>query len=302
VKRYRLDLQQALSPKNHNSDTFNPVLSNSDKLVIRSLQKAQVRARIRGRVRFPGEYIFPDGARITDLISAAGGLLDDGDMRGAFFTRESTKRLQQAQLDHLIERTRSLSELGYREVAQHAGEREMIAAEFAKEHTERIIKRAEGQATGRIVVPFNTPDFPNTAYNLRLQPGDTLNIPRHHSTISVAGDVFQPITFVINGHIDVYDALEKAGGITEMADKDLMYIIRADGEINRGRPSLLRHKAQFDDHYLHPGDMLLVPTAPIKPTLLARFYNYAQLARDITSVIISMNRNYAYTVDNFEND
>jgi polysaccharide export outer membrane protein len=299
VKRYRLDLQQALAPQNHNSDTINPVLSNSDRLVIRSLQKAQVRARISGRVRFPGEYIFPDGAQITDLISAAGGLLDDADLRAAFFTRESTKRLQQAQLRHLIERTRALSDAGYRNVAQHAGERELLAADFAREYTERIIKRAEGQARGRIVVPFNTPDFPSTSYNLHLQPGDTLTIPRRHSTISVAGDVFRPTTFVVNERILVNDALKKAGGTTEMADPDLVYIIRADGEIDRGKA--LRF-AKFDKNYLYPGDMLLVPTAPIKPTLLARFYNYAQLARDLTSVIISANRNYAYTVDNFEDD
>ena len=283
VKRYRFNLQQALAPENHNSDELNPVLSNGDKLVIRSLQKAQVRVEISGRVRFPGEYIFPDGAKITDLITAAGGILDDADLRASIFTRESTKRLQQTRLDHLIERTRRLAEAALERLVQTGRPKEGLAAKIAVEQTKDLLNRAMyKQAQGRIVVPFNTPEFPSTAYNLPLQPGDTLSIPRRHSTVSVSGDVFRPVTFVVNDRIAIKEALKKAGGITEMADEDLIYVIRSNGEIERCKSrGFLRKKT-----YLYAGDVLLAPTAPMERTLFAQFSDYALLGRQLAEIAV----------------
>ena len=283
VKRYRFNLQQALAPENQNSDKLNPVLSNGDKLVIRSLQKAQIRVEISGRVRFPGEYIFPNGAQITDLITAAGGILNDADLRASIFTRESTKRLQQTRLDHLIERTRRLAESALERMVQTGRPKEGLAAKIAAVQTQDMLDRAmHKQAKGRIVVPFNTPNFPYTAYNLPLQPGDTLSIPRRHSTVSVSGDVFRPITFVVNDRIAIKEALKKAGGITEMADEDLIYVIRSNGEIERCKSrGFLRKKT-----YLYAGDVLLAPTAPMERTLFAQFSDYALLGRQLAEIAV----------------
>ena len=283
VKRYRFNLQQALTPENQSSNAFNPTLSNGDKLVIRSLQKAQVRVKISGRVRFPGEYIFPDGAAITDLITAAGGILDDADLRASIFSRESTRRLQQTRLDHLIERTRRLAESALETMVQTGRPKEGLAAKIAVTQTKDMLNRAmHKQAQGRIVVPFNTPDFPHTAYNLPLQSGDALSIPRRHATVSVSGDVFRPVTFVVNDRVSVKDALKKAGGITEMADEALIYVIRSNGEVERCKSSgFLRKKT-----YLYAGDVLLAPTAPMESTLFAQFSDYALLARQIAEIAV----------------
>jgi protein involved in polysaccharide export with SLBB domain len=284
VKRYRFNLQEALAPENLNSDDLNPILSNGDKLVIRSLQKAQVRVQISGRVRFPGEYIFPDGAKITDLITAAGGILDDADLRASIFTRQSTKQLQQTRLDHLIERTRRLAEAALERMVQTGRPKEGLAAKIAAIQTQDVLNRAMyKQAQGRIVVPFNTPDFPQTAYNLPLQSGDALTIPHRHSTVSVAGDVFRPVTFIVNDRVAVKDALEKAGGITEMADADLIYVIRANGEVERAnsRGGFMRRKT-----YLYAGDVLLAPTAPMERTMFAKFSDYALLGRQLAEIAV----------------
>ena len=295
VKRFRFNLQEALHSAHHYDDTFNPVLSNGDQLVIRSLQKAQVRVKIGGRVRFPGEYIFPDGAQITDLIKAAGGILEDADLRASVFSRESTRQLQQSRLDDLVERTRRLAETSLQRMVQTGKSKEGLAAKIALEQTEEMLARLDAKSTnGRIVIPFNEPDFPSSPYNLPLQTGDTLLIPRSHPTVSVSGDVFRPVTFVVIDGVTVQNALEKAGGLTEMADEDLIYVIRANGEIERSKKSkgFIKKKT-----VLYAGDVLLAPTQPMKRTLGAQFSDIMMLTRQLAEIaVITTNGNKEFDV------
>lgn len=295
VKRYRFNLQEALNPAHHLNNTYNPVLSNGDQLVIRSLQKAQVRVKIDGRVRFPGEYIFPDGAQITDLIKAAGGILDDADMRGSIFTRESTRKLQQSRLDNLVERTRRLAESSLERMVQTGATKEGVAAKIALEQTKELLARMDTEnANGRIVIPFEQANFPNTPYNLPLQSGDSLTIPRSHPTVSVSGDVFRPVTFIVTEGVSVEDALEKAGGLTEMADEDLIYVIRANGEIERSKKSkgFIKKKTM-----LYAGDVLLAPTQPMKRTFGAQFSDLVMLTRQLAEIaVITANGNQGFDV------
>ncbi|MGB0257251.1 MAG: SLBB domain-containing protein [Coraliomargarita sp.] len=245
---------------------------------------AQIERTIDGRVRFPGEYIFPDGAQITDLIKAAGGILEDADLRAGVFTRESTRKLQQSRLDNLIERTRRLAEGSLERMVQTGRSKEGLAAKIALEQTKDLLSRMSNEnANGRIVIPFEAADFPASAYNLPLQSGDSLSIPRSHSTVSVSGDVFRPITFVVTEGISVEDALEKAGGLTEMAEEDLIYVIRANGEIERSKKS----KGFIKKHTkLYAGDVLLAPTQPMKRTFAAQFGDLVMLTRQLAEIAV----------------
>jgi polysaccharide export outer membrane protein len=284
VRRFRIDLRQALHPANTNRPDMNPLLNNGDRLVIRALQQAQVRVKIDGRVRFPGEYIFPAGAQLTDLISAAGGILPDADLRAAHFSRLSTKALQQQRLNHLIERTRRLSEEAFERMVQTGRSNEGLAGRISLEQGQETLGRIQNvEADGRIVIPFSTPDFPESRYNLPLENGDRLLIPRYHSTISVAGHVFRPITLVAGETITVSDALEQAGGLTELADEDLLYVVRADGSVDSVAQSPARLSRKTE---LLAGDVLLVPAKPIERTFGAQLADALMLARQIAEVAL----------------
>jgi len=284
VKRFRFDLRTALDQNNASRNASNPILSNGDRLVIRALQQAQVRVKISGRVRFPGEYIFPSGASITDLIAAAGGVLEDADLRAAHFSRQSTRQLQQQRINHLAERTRRLSEKAFEHIVQTGRPNEGIAGKISLEHGMDTMDRIRFlEADGRIVIPFNTPDFPNSQYNLTLENGDALYLPQYHSTVSIAGHVFRPITLIAGETITVENALEQAGGLTEQADKELLYVIRADGSVDSvaQKPSRLSKKTE-----LLAGDVLLVPSKPIERTMGAQLTDALILARQIAEVAL----------------
>lgn len=284
VKRFRFDLRGALNPVYARDDQLNPVLSNGDRLVVRALQQAQVRGKIGGRVRFPGEYVFPAGATITDLIAAAGGILPDADLRAAHFSRESTRALQQQRLSHLSERTRRLSEDAFTRIVQSGRANEGLAGRLALEQGQDALQRMlSAEADGRIVIPFSTPGFPQSRYNLTLENGDALQIPRFHSTVSIAGHVFRPLTLVADETLTVEMALEQAGGLTESADEDLLYVVRADGRVDSvaQKPARLSRKTP-----LLPGDVLLVPSKPIERTLGAQLGDALILARQMAEVAL----------------
>lgn len=254
VKRYRFDLGKALEQ----GGRFDPILENSDRLVIRKMRRSEVKARITGMVRFPGEYVFPEGAQITDLIAAAGGLVDHADMRAAAFTRQSVRQLQSQRFQHLTEQTQRKFEDALRTMVQTGKAREGVAAKLALQDTEQLMDRMKNtEATGRVVIPFTREEFPKSDYNLALESGDTLHIPRQQQTVSVIGCVFTPNSFVAVEGITVKQALERVGGTTEFADDERVYVIRADGNVE----SLLqdgKKKLSLAAELL-PGDVVLVP-------------------------------------------
>ncbi|MEM8866817.1 MAG: SLBB domain-containing protein [Verrucomicrobiota bacterium] len=282
AKRYRFDLSKALETETGKHGPDNPQLLNGDKLIIRQLQKAEIRVRIDGRVRFPGEYIFESGAQITDLMKAAGGLLDDADLRAAAFTRISTRQLQQQRLNNLKERTRRIYDGALEEMVRVGQPNEALAAKVAQVQTEDTINRLSSlQATGRIVLPFTREDFPESNYNLKLENGDRLDIPQAHQTISVAGHVFSPLSFVADSASTVESALDLAGGPTEFADEDLLYVVRADGSVESvaQKPPRLSKKTK-----LLAGDVLLVPRQPIERGLTSQAMDIIRVARQLAEV------------------
>lgn len=254
VKRYRFNLRRALEE----SGKHDPVLKNGDRLVIRKIRQAEVKARIEGLVRFPGEYVFPANAKITDLIAAAGGLVDDADLRAAVFTRQSVKDLQNARFAHLRERTQRVFENALRDMVQSGQPREGLAAKLALQDTEQLVDRMQrNESTGRVVIPFTSQDFPTSPYNLSLESGDQLYIPRKQETVAVIGCVFTPNSFVATDNLTVREALDRVGGTTDMADDHQVYIIRADGNVE----SLVQKGSQRLklSAVLLPGDVVLVP-------------------------------------------
>ena len=256
VDRYRIPLAEILG-----SSGDAPMLKNGDRLIIRRLGVSEVRVRADGLVRFPGEYVLPAGSRITDLIAAAGGVLDGGDLRAARFTRESVKRDQRDRWDELSERTRQVFERNLEKRVNSARSKEAFSARIQLDQVQSTLERLRsGQTTGRVILPFTDEGFPDSDANLALEAGDTLTIPRSTTTVTVQGHVFNPITVVHDPSRTADDLIRLAGGMTEVAADDRLYVVRADGRV----ASVSQRAGRFDlDAPLLAGDIVLVPPRPL---------------------------------------
>lgn len=284
VVRYRLDLARLQA----GDERHDPFLRDGDRLVIRRLAKIATEVEIRGEVRYPGRYTFPAGARISDLIAAAGGARPSADLRAAVFTRESVRRLQVERFRHLLERNQRQDTRALEGLTRdgHAGE--VMAGRLTLRKSRELLRRMErSEATGRVVVPFLEANFVGSIHDLALESGDRLVIKRRQETVSVVGLVFNPATFVAERGITVEDVLDRAGGLLEDADEERIYVVRADGVVE----SMAQRRDPLElESVLLAGDVVLVPRRPMERGLGQQLADGLSLARQTAELGLIMSK------------
>ncbi|NML15070.1 SLBB domain-containing protein [Azohydromonas caseinilytica] len=242
-----------------------------------SVQKQNKRVRVEGEVARPGEYVLPASSSINDALRAAGGLSPSAYVFGTQFTRESVQRTQQQNYERAL---RDLeTELSRNNATQRTNTADESAAQTARAAaTSQLIERLRAvKPNGRIVLQM-TPESASLP-ELALEDGDRLYIPPRGSTVGVFGSVFNAGNYLWGGPRSIDDYLRLAGGPTRGADRDSVFVIRANGSVVSalqdgsswfGRGGSLKVPAQ-------PGDTIFVPEEMNKTTLVQSFRDWTQI-------------------------
>jgi polysaccharide export outer membrane protein len=227
--------------------------------------------RLEGEFQAAGVYSVQPGETLRELVERAGGLTKQAYLFGSSFTRESTRRQQQAQLDEYstdlerdIERaasTRSNSAVSVQEAATSQASLESQRALAAKLRLMR--------ATGRIVLDIapestgmaNIPDLP-------LEDGDSFVVPSRPANIKVVGAVYDQNAFIYEAPRRAGDYLQLAGGIARSGDSRHAFVIRADGSVVSRKSKTARSQGGLEKLSMNPGDTVVVPEIIDKTTLL----------------------------------
>jgi protein involved in polysaccharide export with SLBB domain len=196
-------------------------------------------------------------------------LSPDAYLYGSSFTRESTRRQQQAQLDEYtndLERDIERASTSRSTSAVSPQEAVTVAATLESQRT-LVAKLRLMRATGRIVLdilPGNTgldsiPDLP-------LEDGDSFVVPPRPSNVKVIGAVYDQNAFLFKNSRVAGDYLELAGGVARSGDGRHTFIIRADGSVVSRKSHAAR--GGLEHLSMNPGDTLVVPENLEKTTLL----------------------------------
>jgi polysaccharide export outer membrane protein len=102
-----------------------------------------------------------------------------------------------------------------------------------------ISSLSESDGLGRIVAELD-PNLinRNPTLDIMLEDGDNIYIPRLNSTITIVGNVLNPITVPYNNKFDAKDYIKLAGGYNNTADKNSAYIIYPNGVSKKLRSNL----------------------------------------------------------------
>jgi polysaccharide biosynthesis/export protein len=125
-----------------------------------------------------------------------------------------------------------------------------------------VNKMREIKATGRVVLEIDNDNSGKIAElpDIALEDGDRLLVPSKPSVVSVMGMVYNENAFIYKPGRRVSDYLEQAGGPTRDADKDRIYLLRANGTVESAQNSnYLLFFNSFANNELQPGDTLIVP-------------------------------------------
>jgi len=271
-------------------------LKEYDRIFIKRIPKwlEQIRVSIDGEVKYPGDYYMREDEKLSSLIERAGGFTKDAYLRGAFFTRERVRQVQRQRLEDLISRMEQeiSAETGIEATGAMSRE-EVEAFRLSLEAKKALLQKLrEARVTGRMVIQLAQLEvFKDSKFDMRLEDGDRLEIPKEPQSVNVLGEVYNPTAFLYERGKKANFYLSRAGGPTANAEKDEMYIIRADGSVLRRSQSGSAYtwdpetnrwtSGSFSAADIYPGDSVLVPRKLVK-------IHWIKEAKDITQILFQM--------------
>ncbi len=197
---------------------------------------------IRGAVDFPGTYTMNSDSVISDLYDLIGDFKPEAFLEGIIFTRESIRARQRQSIQKSKEDlNRAL--LISTQKGDNIGDLSIIRA---------LSETIEPENLGRVAGDFSPQS--QSAVNTILFDGDGIFVPRNPNVVNVLGEVLNPIAFEYNEKITTRSAVQSAGGYQDYADKRKVYVIKANGIVERANRNIF-----IRDIRIEPGDTIVVP-------------------------------------------
>lgn len=183
---------------------------------------------VNGEITFRGSYsMTKKNQRLSDLVQAAGGVLEGGDIRGA--------RLIRTMSDDEIARVRQVIRIA----RQNADTKDSIALNKLALQTTYSVGIHLDEALAN----------PGCTQDIELTNGDSLVIPRYNHTVRISGDVLAPNTVAFAEGKNYKYYVHQAGGYGLRARKGHTYIVYQNGTI-----------AKASKGKIEPGCEVVVPS------------------------------------------
>lgn len=225
------------------------VLQPFDEVVIRKspAYNEQVNIQVDGEVVYPGQYaINTKRERISDVIRRAGGLRPEAYAEGAVLLRKTFINKSDSAL--LLNKL----EVFYNKLQDST---DIDRVRNAVERKEQLL----GIQLDKIL------SDPGSKYDLLLEEGDAIKIPKRLQTVQMFGEVYFPKKVRFDKNTSFREYVSGAGGFTSQALKRRSYIVYANGDVKNTR------KILFFNSYpkVKPGAEIYVPTRPERRGLTA---------------------------------
>ncbi|MPR35426.1 hypothetical protein GBK04_19235 [Cytophagaceae bacterium SJW1-29] len=197
-----------------------------------------------GEVMYPGRYaILNNAERISDIIQRAGGLKPSAYLAGARLTRQISSIQQQD--------SELLEDLGTNPLVGRV--KSATATVTVKQDSVKAVIPPTRQLVGLDMVSIlNNPAQPA---NILVQDGDSILIPRQVETVRIIGEVLNPSLVNYDPAFSFNEYISQAGGYTDNARKNKVFVSYANGRVNRSKRILF-----FNDRpSIKPGTTINVP-------------------------------------------
>jgi protein involved in polysaccharide export with SLBB domain len=259
------------------------ILSKND---LRVPQERQTRlVRVEGEVAAPGIYQVEAGETLPQLLTRLGGVTPNAYLYGAEFTRESVRQQQQKNLDTVIRKLESqLQAESGKKLADPQAQGEAQAQLLAQQ--QQLARLKTLKSSGRVSLELQPAQVALSALPpLPLEDGDAIHIPSRPGFVTAVGEVYNENAIIYRPGRTVGDVL-KTAGMSDNAEPDNAFVLRADGSVKAARDSgSLFSLGSFDDLELMPGDTVVVPAKLDRRTGWTKFMTGL---KDWTQVLYQM--------------
>lgn len=217
--------------------------------------------RLEGEFKHPGIYKVDPGETLRQLVVKAGGLDRHAYVYGAQLIRESTRALQQTQMDEMINRMeRDVEQAASNKLSHSGSDADTMSIKSEVESQKALISKLRStKAVGRIVLETDAEQEGVKALpdDVALEDGDQIIVPPKPSIVSVFGAVYNQSSYLYKPEKRVSDYLAQAGGPTRNADESNIFILKSNGAVtSKNQAGWL---GGFNGDRLMPGDTVVVP-------------------------------------------
>ena len=238
-------------------------LRNGDVLAIRQITQWNdlgASITVRGEVQHPATYGIEPGERLSSLLKRCNGFTAEAYPYGAVLIRKEVREVEMKSHLELVNRIKA--EETYLKSLPEGDTDQKNAKLTAIAQTETALQQLEATAPiGRLVVhiPSNLGALAKSPADVVLRDGDELIIPKRTNYVVVSGQVFNPtaVSYLPGRSAKWY--LSQSGGVTQIADKNAVFVVRADGSVLSARNNSGFWSGDPMDAVLKPGDSIVVP-------------------------------------------
>ena len=271
VKKFKID--KNLIAENSEG---NIVLENGDQVVVRKISGYEgIRmVKVEGEVLRPGSYnIISKGDYISDLIKRSGGLTKYAYAEGAFLIRNQKFDESQQKLNTFMTENASTQLKKSSSSSIDANLMQQVGLNNLKDIT--AIDSLQMKLTGTTVLEEigNTEGLvginlkkimqnPKGRFDLKLEEGDVIYIPRELQTVRIIGEVYFPTYVKFQRGLCVKDYLSNAGGASSKANKYKIFVLYPNGT-SKSTKNFLGFRMYPK---ILPGSQIIVPQKQIQIT------------------------------------
>jgi polysaccharide export outer membrane protein len=229
----------------------------------KSRQNDLINVKISGAIDYPGIYTLQPGSSLKDLYKYVGNFKKEAFADAIILKRESVKARQ-------IESIEKNKELLRNRIAEMDNITPVKMQVLTTLNTEISVSNL-----GRIAGNFKPSS--ESISGVILLNNDEIIVPYKTNTISVFGEVLNPISFEYNDKLNISKAVNNAGGTTQFSDMSRAYIIKANGLIEKPSRNLFARNAR-----LSPGDTIVIPKKlPLENATLNALLPYTKVLSDL---------------------
>ena len=191
------------------------------------------------------------------------GLLAQAYPYGAVLIRREVRDLEMTSHIELVNRVKN--EEGYLKTLPETDTDQKNAKLNAVAQVQTTLQQLEATPPiGRVVIhlPSNMKSLDTltgTSADVALRDGDELVIPKKPNYVLVNGQVFNPtaVSYLPGRSAKWY--LSQSGGLTQVADKSAVFVVRADGSVLSAKNNSGFWSGDPMSAVLKPGDSIVVP-------------------------------------------
>jgi protein involved in polysaccharide export with SLBB domain len=210
-------------------------LRDGDILTIRQLPRwTDIGAAItvRGEVLHAGTYGIAPGERLSSILARSGGLGPESYVYGAVLMRREVRELEMKAHMELVQRVK-VEQVTLKALPETDADQKNAKLTAIGQTEAALVQLQASAPIGRVVMHIS-PDmksWQNTAADVVVRDGDVLFVPKKAGYVLVNGQVFNPTAISYRPGHSAKWYLSQAGGVTQIADKKAVFVIRADGSV-----------------------------------------------------------------------